>query len=146
VADQRVVVGLSDRIADRLRLELLRALEHIDRDFQIGVLEADRLRPLLAGCRLIGVAELLCRFAREPRFERMMMRPPHFGRHAHAAVAERLDRGREQKRLERRDDLRPVILLGALRPEDRELRRVEDAADDVAVGLFQLGNLGGEVV
>ena len=32
-------------------------------------------------------------------------------------------------------------LLRALRPEDRELRRVENAADDLGIRLFQVGDL-----
>src|SRR5580704_19742886 len=76
----------------------------------------------------------------------MMVRPPHFRRHASAAVAQRLDGGGEQQRLRRRDDFGPVALLRALRPEDRKLRRIENAAGDVAVRLLQLGDLRGEVV
>ena len=63
-----------------------------------------------------------------------------------AAVAERLDGGGEQQRLGRRHDLRPVALLRALRPEGRELRRVEDAAGDLAVIVLELPDLRGEVV
>ena len=110
------------------------------------MLEADRLRPLLAARLLVGVAILLCRLAGQARLEGMVVRPPHLGRGAGAAVAQRLDRGGEQQRLGRRHDLGPIALLGALRPENRELRRVENAAGDVGVDVLQLGDLRGEVV
>ena len=80
--DQRLVVGVLDGVADRAGVELLGALEDVDRDLEVGVLEADRLGPLLLGGRRVGVAELLRRLAGEARLERMMLRPPHFGRHA----------------------------------------------------------------
>src|SRR6185312_5396470 len=69
--DQRVVVGRGDRIADRGGVELLRPLQRIDREFETGMLEADRLGPLLAGGGGVGVAELLRRLAGEARFEGM---------------------------------------------------------------------------
>ncbi len=144
--DQRVVVGRGDGVADRLGLQRLGPLQAVDRDLEVGVLEADRLGPLLAGRGLVGVAELLRGLAGEVRLERVVMRPPNLGRHARAAIAQRLDRGREQQRLGRRHDLRPIALLGALGPEDRELRRVEDAAAHLAIRLLQLGDLRGEVV
>ena len=71
----------------------------------------------------------------------MMLRPPHLGRHTAAAVTQRLNGCRKQQRLRRRHDLGTVALLRALRPEHAELRRVEYAADDLAIGFFQLGDL-----
>ena len=68
-----MIVGLGDGVADRSRLELLGALEHVDRHFQVGELEAERLGPLLAGRLLVGVAILLRGFAGQARFERMVV-------------------------------------------------------------------------
>ena len=126
-------------------VELLRALQHVDRDFEIGVLEADRLGPLLAGRGRVGVAELLRGLSGQARLERMVLRPPHLGRGAGAAVAQRFDRRGKQQRFGRRHDLGAVALLRALGPEGDELRRVEDAAGDLAIGRLELGDLRGEV-
>src|SRR5271156_6391148 len=76
----------------------------------------------------------------------MVMRPPHFGRRAGAAIAKRLHSGGEQERLGRGRDLRSIALLRALRPEGRKLRRVENAADGLAVVVLELPDLRGEIV
>ncbi len=44
VTDEGIVVGLCDGIPDCAGLEFLRALKDVDRNFEVGVLEADRLK------------------------------------------------------------------------------------------------------
>ena len=79
-----------NRVADGGGLQLLGALEDVDRDFQVGMLEADWLGPLLAGGLSISVAKLLRRLASEAGLERMMLGPPDLGRQARGAFAQRL--------------------------------------------------------
>src|SRR6478609_6131852 len=110
------------------------------------MLEPDWLGPLLAGRGRVGVAELLRALSGEAGLERMVLRPPHLGRGAGAPVTERLDRRREQQRFGRRHDLGAVALLRALGPERHELRRVENAAGDLAVIGLELPDLRGEVL
>src|SRR5262245_17216888 len=122
--DDRVVLRRLDRIEDRLRIaEIARALEHVDRDLEQRMLEADRLRPRPLRRARIGVGQFARALAGEPRLERMVWRPPDLGREPVAAGAERVDDGREEQRLADGDDLRPETLLRRLRPEGCEVGR-----------------------
>src|SRR3981189_2842883 len=53
-SDDRSVVGRNDRVENRLRLQILGALEHVDCNLEQRVLEADGLRPGPPGPRRIG--------------------------------------------------------------------------------------------
>ena len=57
----------------------------------------------------------------------MKARPPHFSVDVDRAVAERIDAGGKLANLARRQDFRPIPLLGGLVPEHREVRRRRDA-------------------
>src|SRR5580704_12511420 len=128
--NDRLIVSLRDGVADRSGIELLGALESVDRDLEVGMLESERLGPLLSARFLVGVAILLRGLAGQARLEGVMVRPPDFGRHPRAAVAQCLNRGGKQQRLGRCHDLGLETLLRALRPENRELRWIENAAAD----------------
>src|SRR5712671_4654672 len=108
--------------------------------------EADRLRPLLLGRRLITGGEISRTHAGERRFEWMVRRPPHFRRKVVAVLAERLDRDREKDRLSDRGDLRPEALLQRLFPERREVGWQYDAGDDLGVGTLERADLRREIV
>src|ERR1700734_3092903 len=69
--DDRIIFGLGDGLANSRRLELLGALEDVDRYFQVGEFEAERLGPLLAGRLLVRIAILLRGLAGQARLERM---------------------------------------------------------------------------
>src|SRR5579871_2751487 len=144
--DNGVIVRLGYGVANRVGIELLGALEHVDGNPEIGQFEAERLRPLLATRLLVRLAKLARRLAGQARLERMMARPPYFRGNSRASVAQRIDRSREQDRFRRCHDLGPKTLLRALRPKDPELRRVEDTAANVAIEVLQLRDLCREVV
>src|SRR5262245_37700714 len=97
--DDRTVVGRRDRIEDRFWIaEIPRALEHVDRDLEQRMLEADRLGPRPLRRPRIGVSQFARALAGEPRLERMVRRPPDLGGEPVAAGAERIDdRGAEER-------------------------------------------------
>src|SRR5262249_19707430 len=109
------------------------ALEHVERDLEQRVLEADRLRPWPFGGVDVGLGELFRALPGETGLERMARRPPDFGGEAVAARAERLDHRREQQRLADGDYLRAEALLRRLRPETGDVGRDTGAAHDSGV-------------
>ncbi len=111
------------------------------------MLEAERLGPLFAGARGVGGRELRRRRTGQGRPERVRRRPPDLGGQPRAAIAQCLDRRREQERLGDRGGLELLCqaLLRGLRPEGREIRRRGHAGQDVHPALLELGDLGSEI-
>ncbi len=89
LADDRLIIGGDDRIEDGFGLQALRPLQRVDRDFEQGMLESDRLRPRPSGRLHVGVGQFPGALAGQAGLERMVRRPPDFGGQAVAARSER---------------------------------------------------------
>src|SRR5260370_7183798 len=74
---------------------------------------------------LVCVTELLGALPGQPRFKRMIWRPPNLARKPISATAESRDRIREKEGLSDRDHFGLKALLRRLIPESREVRRGE---------------------
>src|SRR5262245_3707601 len=145
--DDRLVIGRHDRFENGLRIpQILRPLEDVDRNFEQCVLETDRLGPRPVRCLGIGIGKLSTALPREPRFERVVWRPPDLAGQPIAARAQRFDNRRKQQGFADGDDLRLESLLRGLRPECREIRWDHVAGDDLGSRRLERGNLRGEVV
>jgi hypothetical protein len=143
--DHRLVGRRRDRLADRVRLQRLGALEDVGGDLEQRMLEAERHGPGLVAGLGVGGAKLGRRLAGQVRREGMVRRPPNLDRDIFAERPERAHRGREFRRLAGRHDLRLEALLGGLRPEAGECRRRQYRGDDLAASRLESRNLRGEV-
>ena len=75
------------RRENRFRIERLCTLYHVDRDFEQGMLETDRLRPWPLGRSDVDIGELRRALAGESRLERVTRCPPNFAGEPVAARA-----------------------------------------------------------
>ena len=140
----RSVATIAARIAFGI-LQVLSPLQHVERDLEQPMVEADRLRPWLAGRRGIGVAQFLCALAGQARLEGMTWAPPDFRAQPVAPIAQRRHRRGEQQRLADGHDFRLEALLRRLRPEGREVGRDHHTGHDLDIGLLERRDLGAEV-
>src|SRR5262245_4995729 len=111
LADDGIEIGGGNGRGDRLAVAIRRALEHVYRDFEQRMDEADWLRPLLLGRGLIGTCEILGAHAGERRLEGMVRRPPDLRREIITILAKRLNSDRKEDRLADGRDLRLEPLL-----------------------------------
>ena len=146
VPDQGVEVGAENGVTNGFLLRnVLGPLEHVRRDLEERVCVAERLVPLLAAGRFVGIGKLLCALSRQGRLERATRRPPCLLCQAFACLAQGFDSGRKGQRLADGHDFRLESLLARLSPEVLEVRRRGHAADDLDVRLLEGRDLRTEV-
>src|SRR5258708_36572534 len=95
---------------------------------------------------LVCVTELLGALPGQPRFKRMIWRPPNLARKPISATAESRDRIREKEGLSDRDHFGLKALLRRLIPESREVLRGDRPGDYFYAGVLEGGGLRSVIV
>src|SRR5579859_530598 len=143
-ADDGVVIGGENGIANGGGgINVLGALENVERHLEEGVQVAERLGPLLFGSVFVGGAEFGGVFSGEAGAIRETWRPPDFRAQARAAIAEHFDGGGEENAFGDAGDFRLEALLARLLPECCERRRRKHAGENFDIGFFESGDVRG---